>query len=76
MKNTYLKIVAVLVIVTAAAALTPMAIPQQAFAQAMLPGDGDPSSSTETDNGARNKCNNSGLGTSCSQGATTNLNVG
>jgi hypothetical protein len=43
MKNTYLTIVEVLALATAAA-LTPVAIPQQVFAQ-----DGDLESETETE---------------------------
>jgi hypothetical protein len=69
MKNTYLAIVAVLALVTTAA-LTPIAISQQVFAQ-----DGGAESETETESQAKNKCVISGLGNTCTQAATSGLSV-
>ncbi len=67
MKNTYLTLAAVLALVTAAA-LTPMAVQQQVFAQNF-------ESETETEVEAKNKYNNSGFST-CTQAATSTLTVG
>jgi hypothetical protein len=69
MKNTYLILAAVLVLATAAA-LTSAAIPQQVFAQ-----DGGAESETETESQAKNKCVISGLGNTCTQTATSGLSV-
>jgi hypothetical protein len=66
MKNTYLTLAAVLALVTAAA-LTPMAVQQQVFAQNF-------ESETETEVEAKNKCNNSGVST-CTQTATSSLAI-
>jgi hypothetical protein len=76
MKNTYLAIVAVLALATAAA-LTPVAISQQVFAQAneipSTPGsDGGFESETETEVEANPKCNLSGFST-CTQTSTSTL---
>jgi hypothetical protein len=68
MKNTYLAIIAVLALATAAA-LTPVAISQQVFAQ----GD-DLETETETEVEAKPKCNLSGFST-CTQTATSTLTV-
>jgi hypothetical protein len=74
MKNVYITMAAVLALVTAAA-LTPLAISQQVFAQAMEPGDdGGAESETETENTAKNKCNNSGF-SRCDQTATSTLTI-
>jgi hypothetical protein len=69
MKNTYLAIIAIVALATAAA-LTPIAVQQQAFAQA----DGL-QSSTETDNGPIQKCNLSGLGNDCHEAGSAKLGV-
>jgi hypothetical protein len=69
MKNTYLAIIAIVALATAAA-LTPIAVQQQAFAQA----DGL-QSSTETDNGPIQKCNLSGLGNDCHEAGKATLGV-
>jgi uncharacterized membrane protein len=69
MEKTYLAIVAILALATAAA-LTPVAISQQVFAQ-----DSDLESETETSNKAKNKCAASGF-SSCEQTATSTLTVG
>ena len=66
MKKTYLTIVAVLALATAAA-LTPVAISQQVFAQ-------DTESETETENKAKNKCAVSGFST-CTQDADSPFSV-
>jgi hypothetical protein len=66
MEKTYLAIVAILALATAAA-LTPVAISQQVFAQ-------DTESETETENKAKNKCAVSGF-SSCDQTATSTLTV-
>jgi hypothetical protein len=68
MKNTYLAIIAIVALATAAA-LTPIAVQQQAFAQDGL------QSSTETDNQVRQKCNMSGLGNDCHQAGKATLDV-
>jgi hypothetical protein len=67
MEKTYLAIVAVLALATAAA-LTPVAISQQVFAQ-------DTESETETENKAKNKCAVSGFST-CTQTADAPFSVG
>ena len=75
MKNTYLTIVAVLALVTAAA-LTPMAVQQQVFAQAEeVDAEAyNAESETNTEVEAKNKCNNSGF-SRCEQTATSTLTV-
>jgi hypothetical protein len=74
MKNTYLTIMAVLALVTAAA-LTPMAVQQQVFAQSTEDVEVDGAESeTETEVEAKNKCNNSGFST-CTQTATSSLAI-
>jgi hypothetical protein len=68
MKNTYLAIIAIVALATAAA-LTPIAVQQQAFAQEEL------ASSTDTDNQVKQKCNISGLGNDCHQAGKATLDV-
>jgi hypothetical protein len=83
MKNTYLAIIAIVALATAAA-LTPLAVQQQVFAQ-VTDGPSTPSSdgglqssmqsSSETDNGPIQKCNISGIGNDCHQAGSAELNV-
>jgi hypothetical protein len=71
MKNTYLAIIAAVALATAAA-LTPLAVQQQAFAQEETDGL---TSSTTTDNEVKQKCNLSGLGNDCHQAGKATLDV-
>jgi hypothetical protein len=73
MKNTYLAIIAIVALATAAA-LTPLAVQQQVFAQEETMTDGL-QSSTETDNGPIQKCNLSGLGNDCHEAGKATLGV-
>jgi hypothetical protein len=68
MKNTYLAIIAIIALATAVA-LTPLAVQQQAFAQEEL------TSSTDTDNKVKEKCNLSGIGNDCHQAGKATLDV-
>ena len=70
MKNTYLAIIAIVALATAAA-LTPIAVQQQVFAQE----ENGAESSTETDNGPIQKCNLSGLGNDCHEAGKAILGV-
>ena len=74
MEKSYLAIVAILALATAAA-LTPVAISQQVFAQDMETPNGDLESETETSNKAKNKCAVSGFST-CTQTADAPFSVG
>jgi hypothetical protein len=73
MKNTYLAIIAIVALATAAA-LTPLAVQQQVFAQEETMTDGL-TSSTTTDNEVKQKCNLSGLGNDCHQAGKATLDV-
>jgi hypothetical protein len=83
MKNTYIAVMAVVALATAAA-LTPMAVQHKAFAQ-VSGGPSTPSSdgglqsstqsSTETENEVKQKCNISGIGNDCHQADKSRLGV-
>jgi hypothetical protein len=74
MKNTYLAIIAIVALATAAA-LTPIAVQQQAFAQATDGPTDSLQSGTQTENGPIQKCNLSGLGNDCHESGKATLDV-